>query len=260
MLLKIPCTKIDGQNARFHAILSSYMNIIAGVIELTLAIRAGADEESFSMFGVALMTFVDLSGSILVLIRWQWLYSPVIDHQAELLREMKLSCILGCFMTLLGVFLLNKCMWALLERSSPSDLSEGLLVSILGTLSSLLLAYYKYVVGKKLDSYVVVTDAMCSLCVGLTCVSSLLVFALNRVVWWADGAIGLIVALYTLHSGVHTVLYSYPQYKYLSQVVMDGVVMCAKEGETTRLLLHQDDEEENIEKREREREREKSDS
>ena len=63
---------ITDSNAKFHAIFSSYINICIGVVELILSIQTGADEYSMSMFGVALMCFIDICGSILVLIRWQF--------------------------------------------------------------------------------------------------------------------------------------------------------------------------------------------
>eukprot|EP01041_Mallomonas_annulata_P011106 gene11106-23209_t len=190
------CIVIDESNARLHAIISSYLNIVAGIIDLCLSIWAGSEDVSLSMFGVAIMTFVDLSGSILVLVRWQFFFSETIDHQAEKRREMFLSCILGFLMALLGMSLLNICTWLLLEHETPRGAIKGIIVSILGASSSLGLAYYKYIVGKKLDSYVVLT--------GLTCVSSFLVALLQRYCWWMDGAIGIVVGVYTLYGGVKT--------------------------------------------------------
>ena len=51
------------QNARFHAILSAYLSIVAGLVETVISLMDGMEEISMSLYGIALMAFVDITGS-----------------------------------------------------------------------------------------------------------------------------------------------------------------------------------------------------
>jgi hypothetical protein len=57
--------------ARFHAIASAYLSIVAGIVEAVMSMMAGSEEDSLSLYGVALMAFVDIAGTFLVLSLWE---------------------------------------------------------------------------------------------------------------------------------------------------------------------------------------------
>lgn len=192
---------INERNARLHAIYSAYLNILANLIEFFMAVQAGVDEGSLSMFGVALMTIVGITGSVLVLFRWQYISG---DDKILRLREMQFSFVLGMFMTILGMFFLKECTLSLKFHGRPITESEGVLVALFGAVFSLGLTVYKYNIGLVLDSHIVLTDASLSFCLGMTCLTTLVVVVTESFIWWADDALGFVVALYTLYVGLRT--------------------------------------------------------
>ena len=98
-----------GLSLRFHAIFSAYLSILAGIAEAVLSVMAGYQEESMSLYGIALMAFVDIAGSILVLLLWQCSNAVYGSDRpkSERFKEMRYSIIIGYLMIALGVFLMT---------------------------------------------------------------------------------------------------------------------------------------------------------
>lgn len=195
-------------NARFHAILSGYLSIVAGILETSFSLFDGYQEFSMSLFGIALMAFVDITGSVLVLIFWQCTnVTKLTEHRqaGDRIREMNYSLIIGYLMVSLGVFLLVASMRSLSLRDEPKDSNLGLPIALFGASSGLGLATYKYYVGKALDSPVVIADSVSSFCTGLVSCAALLVALVGHNVWWADSVTGFAAGLYTFYSGITTI-------------------------------------------------------
>lgn len=94
-----------------------------------------------------------------------------------------------------------------MERETPTEGDVwGLVVTIFGCCGGLFLGYYKHIVGAILDSSVISADAISSFCSGVTSAAALLVIFINSEFWWADSAAGFATALYTLYSGVSTIV------------------------------------------------------
>lgn len=201
---------VTEESARFHAVLSAYLSIAAGLVEASLSLMSGHAEVSMSLYGIALMAFVDATGSVLVLMMWQG-SSGEERLVSERLREMRYSIAIGSLMMFLGVFLIADSIKSLSEKESPSETNGnmGEIVAIFGSVCGIALAIYKYVVGKALDSPVIVADSVSSLCSGLTSVAALLVIIIDDKYWWTDSTAGFTAALYTLYSGAETIMTSY---------------------------------------------------
>lgn len=145
--------------ARFHAILSAYLSIAAGVIEAVLSMLSGHKETSMSLYGIALMAFVDVTGSILVLQLWQCSSTNYAGERlaSERRKEMNYSIIIGSLMIFLGFFLIADSLQTFIYHHEPKSMtSMGTIVAVFGSLCGISLAIYKYVVGKALDSPVVI--------------------------------------------------------------------------------------------------------
>ncbi|KAG5191184.1 hypothetical protein JKP88DRAFT_231522 [Tribonema minus] len=56
--------------------------------------------------------------------------------------------------------------------------------------------------GAQLQSIVVITDAHCSRCTGYVSACVALALLIQGVVWWADSALGLLLACYIIFDGV----------------------------------------------------------
>jgi|LauGreSBDMM110SN_4_FD.fasta_scaffold76579_2 vacuolar-type H+-ATPase subunit I/STV1 len=165
---------INDTNARFHAVLSAYLSIVAGLCEFVMSSMAGSEEISMSLYGITLMATLDVTGSVLVLMRWQG--SSEVQGLVEYIKELKYSMIIGVLMVLLGLFLIVDSVMKFINEDKPTENDElGPIVAIFGFVASMILAIYKFVVGKVLDSAVVTADAISSLCSGFASLAALIV-------------------------------------------------------------------------------------
>eukprot|EP01035_Chromulina_nebulosa_P019997 gene19997-25969_t len=132
----------------------------AGIIEAILSTVAGHEDSSMSLYGIALMAFVDITGSVLVLKLWQFSKKRGPNGErllSEKIKEMTYSIAIGYLMILLGIFLIMDSLNSFLAHDKPKEMSPmGVMISIFGATCGLGLAAYKYVVGKAVDSPVVV--------------------------------------------------------------------------------------------------------
>lgn len=90
-------------SGKFHAIFSAYVSIFAGLIEAFFSVMLGHAELSMSLYGIALMAIVDITGSVLVLMVWQK-YDNDKNKEKKIL-EARYSYIIGVLMMILGLFL-----------------------------------------------------------------------------------------------------------------------------------------------------------
>lgn len=89
-------------SGKFHAVFSAYVSIFAGVIEAFFSVILGHAELSMSLYGIALMAIVDITGSVLVLLIWQ---SPDDRNREKKILEARYTYIIGVLMMILGLFL-----------------------------------------------------------------------------------------------------------------------------------------------------------
>lgn len=90
---------------RLHVIFSAYLSIVVGLVVAFLSWFAGHEETSMSLYGIAVMSFVDITGSLFVLSLWQ-----CTDHESGDIsirkKEAKYSRFIGYMMVFLGMFLI----------------------------------------------------------------------------------------------------------------------------------------------------------
>jgi divalent metal cation (Fe/Co/Zn/Cd) transporter len=147
----------------FHAVFSSYLSIIAGIVETVLSIIAGSKDASMSLYSVALMSSTDIIGGVLILTIWQnrKLDSQFVDkfereeiRAGEKLVDLWYTFTIGMFMLIMGFFLMFDSIRMLFNeaKTKSSDEDIGLGASGLGLFCGLFLAIYKQKVGYELDS------------------------------------------------------------------------------------------------------------
>ena len=90
-------------SGKFHAVFSAYLSIFAGIIEAFFSTILGHAELSMSLYGIALMAIVDITGSVLVLMIWQKYDSD--RNKEKKILEARYSYIIGVLMMILGLFL-----------------------------------------------------------------------------------------------------------------------------------------------------------
>ena len=196
---------VTEKDAPWHAVVSAYLSILAGLGELTMSMWAGHTEKSMSIYGIGIMAFVDIAGSVLVLSMWQCGSPQSVRLTSERRREVQYSAIIGVMMIFLGMFLIVDSFQRLVHRSKMDSSYLGLIDGALGTVCGFSLAAYKYIVGKSLDSPVIIADSVSSLCGGMISCLALLVVFVDDEWWWSDSSAGFTSALYTFYSGVVTV-------------------------------------------------------
>ena len=99
----------------FHAVFSAYLTIIIGLVLAVLTILAGRTDVSMSLYAVALMSILDVSGGILVLTLWQNRkeestyvdkFERIEASETEEVTDLRYSFIIGLFMLTMGIFLI----------------------------------------------------------------------------------------------------------------------------------------------------------
>lgn len=155
-------------SGKFHAIFSAYVSIFAGLIEAFFSIILGHAELSMSLYGIALMAIVDVTGSILVLKIWQK-YDCDNNREKKIL-EARYSYIIGVLMMILGLFLVSDrydcvllhclhnglCSVKTLIRGKHLEAVGGAGIALFGMMCSFVLAAYKYRIGEELESSVII--------------------------------------------------------------------------------------------------------
>jgi divalent metal cation (Fe/Co/Zn/Cd) transporter len=150
------------RSARFHAVLSAYLSIAAGVTIAILALVAADEESSMSLYGAAFMGLIDSTGSVLVLMVY---HTCTVNHHTATDRlEAQYSIIIGGLMLVMGVYLLTDSSYmlalqgeSLAKRESNANNNLGFTITIIGGASSLSLSVYKFVVADWLGSAVIFT-------------------------------------------------------------------------------------------------------
>ncbi|KAJ1417317.1 hypothetical protein B484DRAFT_422041 [Ochromonadaceae sp. CCMP2298] len=199
-------------SSRFHAAFSAWLSILVGLTIAVLAVLAGQEEGSMALIGVAFMGIVDITGSVMVLL----IYGTIHAHAKDDRKEAQYSLVIGVLMLGLGVFLATDSTFSLLDgtdrslskRRANARNSLGFDIAIFGAAASLALAFYKYLVSRRLGSAVIFTDALSSLCTGLASLASMLISSHPTLPWWSDGVSGLAVAVFILYSSAFTMVAS----------------------------------------------------
>lgn len=154
-----------------------------------------------SLFGLAIMAIAEIIGSILVVWRWQFAAKQNLKESEILKNEIKCSITIGAIMLGLGFALIICSAIKVFRRPEPIESMYGIFVGIFGASASFTLYFYKLNIGRQLNSVVILADARCSKCVGLISICALLALAVEPVVQWADGVMGMMVASFTMQQG-----------------------------------------------------------
>ena len=153
------------------------------------------------------MAIVDVTGSVLVLMMWQC--GSTERKYSERLREMRYSIFIGLMMLFLGCFLVADSIKNLYGHDSPDgNTVKGDIGAIFGFTCGLFLFCYKYFVSIVLDSPVIMADSISSLCSAFTSLAAIMVIFVHNKIWWSDSMAGFTASLYTLYSGLDTIISS----------------------------------------------------
>ncbi len=192
---------MDEQESRRRARWLARFTIGYNVVEGVVSIAFGAHDESWSLLGFGVDSFIEVASAVLVLwrLRVEFDGTPLAAD-----RERTAGMSVSALLILLGVGTIAGSTWQLLHHGHPETTLPGTIIA----LASLSFMYWlwrsKRIVAAALDSRTLRQDAACSLaCMQLSVallVGSLL-YLIVPVLWWADSAAAIVIALLVAREG-----------------------------------------------------------
>jgi cation diffusion facilitator family transporter len=180
--------------------LSALVLAITGLIELIVAAFSG----SVGLLGDALHNLSDVSTSLLVFLGFRVSKRAASDRytfgfeRAEDLAGIGIAVVIWASAALAGFQSVHK----LLEHGATSHVGWGIVGALVGIIGNQLVARYKLIVGRRINSATLVADAKHSWLDALSSAGALL--GLVGVLFgarWADPVAGLVVTAFICHVG-----------------------------------------------------------
>jgi cation diffusion facilitator family transporter len=197
-------TQVDDAAERRQAnravALSALVLALTGLIELTIAGISG----SVGLLGDALHNLSDVSTSLLVFLGFRVSKRVATDRytygyeRAEDLAGIGIAVVIWASAALAGFQSIHK----LLEHGTTSHVGWGIVGALVGIVGNQLVARYKLIVGRRINSATLVADARHSWLDALSSAGALL--GLVGVLFgarWADPVAGLVVTAFICHVG-----------------------------------------------------------
>ena len=173
---------------------------LTGIIDLTIALVSG----SVALFGDAVHNLSDVSISALVFFGFRASRKipsnrhPYGYERAEDLAGIGVALVIWASAVVAGVESVTK----LLDHGGTADLGWGIAAAAVGIAGNQLVAYYKYVVGRRIRSATLVADAKHSWLDALSSAGAMLGLVGVAVgLPWADAVAGIVVTGFICHVG-----------------------------------------------------------
>lgn len=193
----MPAEKLNStvKTAKNLALFTVIYNLIEGLV----SIYFGVEEESISLLGFGLDSFIEVSSAFIVLIKLGHT-----DPDANLKHERRATFLIGLLFLLLGLSVLLNSGYQLFSRGHPDTTVPGIVISLLSLSFMFFLWKAKVQVGKKLNSSTVMADAQCSLaCIKLSVILLIgsAIYWAFPVFWWIDSVAAILLSFFILLEG-----------------------------------------------------------
>ncbi len=138
------------------AIITVFYNLLEGLISLYF----GMDDETLSLFGFGLDSFVEVISGIGI---WHMVVRMKSneEEQKDTFERTALR-ITGSAFYLLTAGLVFSSVWNLIINHHPETTIWGIIISSISIFTMWLLIHYKIMVGKQLNSQAIIADANCT--------------------------------------------------------------------------------------------------
>jgi divalent metal cation (Fe/Co/Zn/Cd) transporter len=189
-------TDAHWKTARLLAIITVAYNIIEGVV----AVGFGYSDETLSLFGFGLDSFVEVISGIGL---WHMVAKTMRNRAPDDSFEKTALKITGAAFYLLTLGLTLTAFYNIYTHSQPSTTRWGIIISLISILAMVILLKAKLRVGDKLGSQAIIADAHCTrTCIYLSVVlfSSSLLFELLHI-GYIDTIGALVIAWYAFTEG-----------------------------------------------------------
>lgn len=175
-------------------------NLLEGLVSVAFGLK----DESLSLFGFGLDSFIEVFSAVIVLWRLRREFG---NGAGSVQRERLATRGIGVLFVLLAATVLVNSGFRLMRHAHPDTALPGIIIS----LASLSFMYWLYTakmrVAKALDSRALKSDAVCSLaCIWLSVVllAGSGVYFLTKI-WWIDSAAAIVIAVLVLREGVENI-------------------------------------------------------
>lgn len=207
--------RVDRRDANQAVAVSAAGLAVTGLIELTVALLTG----SVGLLGDALHNLSDVSTSAVVFAGFRISRRPATPshpygyERAEDLAGLGIALVIWASAVFAGFVSYHK----LVEHGRTTHLGIGMAAAIIGVIGNVLVARYKMVVGRRIQSATLVGDAKHSWLDAFSSVGALIGLAAVGLGWrWGDALAGLVVTCFIVHVGWEVT-------QELVQHLMDGV-------------------------------------
>lgn len=184
-----------------RALLLSYISLGYNTAECVLSIVAGMLAGSVALIGFGLDSLMEsLSGGVMI---WRFRnhrnMTPLDEERAEK-RAVKL---IGYAFFVFGAYVAYESIEKLISAEAARPSLFGIGIAIMSLIAMPALYYFKRQTGRKLNSKSLIADSKQTLACMMLSVALLVGLGMNMLfgVWWADPAVGLIVAVYLFNEG-----------------------------------------------------------
>ncbi|MDP2808338.1 MAG: cation transporter [bacterium] len=194
------------KTARYLAWFTIIYNVVEGIVSIVF----GISDESISLLGFGLDSFIEVFSAIIIL----WRIGREFTHsgdKASLDRERLATRGIGMLLLLLTAVVLVNSGFRLYNHISPDTALPGIIISVASLSFMFYLYSAKIKVAAALNSKALKSDAVCSLaCIWLSVVLLIGsgIYYLTRI-WWVDSAAAIIIAFLILREGIENVLASF---------------------------------------------------
>lgn len=184
----------------------SWFTIAYNLIEGVVSVGFGVAEESVSLAGFGLDSFIEVASALIVI--WRFKGESGLGASLELERERRATLGIGILFLALALVTGLASGLQLWRQEHPATTIPGVVISALSLSFMFYLWNAKKKAGKALASPTVLKDAACSLaCIKLSVTLFLgsLLFAIFPSFWWADATAGGVLALLIAKEGWETI-------------------------------------------------------
>ena len=192
--------RAERRQANRAVIVSAFGLALTGIVELAIALLSG----SVALLGDALHNLSDVSTSVLVFVGFRASRKPATERypygyeRAEDLAGIGVAIVIWASALVAGAESVAK----LLRHGATHHVGWGIAAAIVGIAGNQLVARYKLVVGRRIQSATMIADAKHSWLDALSSAGALLGLVAVAVGWtWADAVAGIIVTGFICHVG-----------------------------------------------------------
>jgi len=189
---------------RKKAYLLAWFTVVYNLLEAAVSLTAGILSGSIALKGFGIDSLVEsLSGSVMI---WRFKGRDHIDSAQEEKIEKIANRLVAISFFILSAYIIYEAVSKLYYREPTQPSLLGLAIIIASIIIMPVLFYQKYKTGKALSSKSLIADSKETLACLFLSIAVLLGLLFNHFFgfWQADPVTGLVIAVYLVVEGIHT--------------------------------------------------------